>query len=404
MTTVCNKAVPANPQASGTPTFTATAVNNIGGGPVVHLTRAQNGDTPQFLGMTVFPGRGMNVFQITAYVPAKGKIHLLASPSFATAARTLTGTGNDQYGDASYTFGGAFLIPYPNRIFGKLSADSKTITTYWHGHKMVLPANAGYGPNPTKARDAMHGLILESKIQNIQVAHTPGGETLTGILHAGNFGGHWLSSTDLHFTIALTGPAINIIITADNVGKVAEPMSIGWHPYLSIPSGQRAQAPLYVPATMRALVNNYQVEKPTGKLQPVKGTPYDFNSPGGKPLGSLHLDDNFSHLIRDNGAVNVKITDPAADYGIEVSGLSPEIRAVRIYSPTNSRFVAVEQQFNFVDPFGREWRHTNTGMVDLKPGKSVTWHVRLHLFKPENSQISTPKSSGGTKSALPHHF
>jgi len=380
--TGCNKLVPKRPKASTTPTFTSTAITEIGGAPVVHLTRAQKGDTPQFLGMTVFPGRGMNVFQITAYVPGKGKIHVLASPSFATAARILTGAGMDKYGDASYTFGGAFLIPYPNRIFGKLSADAKTITTSWQGHKMVLPANVSYGPDPTKNRDAMHGLILESKIQDVKVAPTPGGETITGLLHAGNFGGHWLSSTDLHFTIALTGPAINVIITADNVGTVAEPMSIGWHPYFSLPSGQRAQAKLYVPATMRALVNNYQVEKPTGKLQPVKGTPYDFNAPEGKPLASLHLDDNFSHLIRSNGAVNVKITDPAANYGIELSGLSPEIHTVQVYSPSSAHFVAVEQQFNFVDPFGPEWHGMDTGMVDLQPGKSTTWHVQLHLLTP----------------------
>lgn len=397
--TGCDKLVPRRPKAPAEPTFTSTAVKEIGGAPVVHLTRAQAGDTPQFLGMTIFPGRGMNVFQITAYVPTKGKIQLLASPSFATAARTLTGAGMDENGDASYTFGGAFLIPYPNRIFGKVSADSKTITTYWQGHKMVLPANVGYGPDPTKTRDAMHGLILASKIQNVQVTPTPDGETLTGILHAGDFGGHWLSSTDLHFTIALTGPAINVTITADNVGTVPEPMSIGWHPYFAIPSGQRAQVKLYVPATMRALVNSYQVEKPTGHFQPVKGTPYDFNAPGGNPLGSLHLDDNFSHLVRDNGAVNVRITDPAASYGIEVSGLSPEIQAVQIFSPTKSHFVAVEQQFNLVDPFGLEWHHTNTGMVDLKPGDSVTWHVRLHLFTPEVPPANSPESAPDSSSA-----
>lgn len=380
--TGCQKKPATPPNSTGNATATSSNIpSTIGGEQIAHLTRNQTGDKPQFLAITLFPGRGLNVFQITAYLPGQGHIHLMASPSLQIAANALTGTGRDQNGDNSYTFGGAFLVPYPNRIFGKISADGKTITTSWHGQKLVLPANVRYGRNPAD-RDAMHGLILKSKVQNIHITHTSDGEILTGILHAGNFGGHWLSSTDLHFTIALTGPSIDVQIKATNVGKVPEPMSIGWHPYFSIPSGQRAQARLYVPATMSALVNNYRVEKPTGKLQPVKGTKYDFNVPGGKPLGSIYLDDSFSHLIRSNGGVDVKIADPDTNYGIEEIGFSPEIHAVQIYSPSNARFVAIEQQYNLVDPFGKEWHGLNTGMVDLKPGKSTTWHVQLRLFTP----------------------
>lgn len=373
---------PSTPAKSTASSTLSGPISTIGGEPVVHLNRKQTGYTPQFLSITLFPGRGLNVFQITAYIPGRGNIHLLASPSLRIAAHALTGKGPDQFGDNSYTFGGAFLIPYPNRIFGKVNASQRTVTTSWHGHKIVLPANVRYGIPPHQGMDAMHGLILQSKIQNIKITPTPDGQTLTGILHAGDFGGHWLSSTDLHFTIALTGAAINLSVKATNVGKLPEPMSIGWHPYFAIPSAHRAQARLYVPATMRALINNYQVEKPTGKFQPVKGTPYDFNSPSGKPLDSTYLDDNFSHLIRSHGGIHVKITDPAASYGIQEIGLSPQIHSVQIYSPSNARFVAIEQQYNLVDPFGPEWHGINTGMVDLKPGKSTTWQVRLQLFTP----------------------
>ncbi len=37
--------------------------------------------------------------------------------------------------------GSVFLVPYPNRIRGKLSADGKTLTTQWQGHTITLPAN-----------------------------------------------------------------------------------------------------------------------------------------------------------------------------------------------------------------------------------------------------------------------
>jgi galactose mutarotase-like enzyme len=80
--------------------------------------------------------------------------------------------------------------------------------------------------------------------------------------------------------------------------------------------------------------------------------------------------------------VDVRLTDPASNYGIHVDAVSPEIKTVQAYSPIDKQFVAIEEQFNFSDPFGKEWHGMDTGMVTLKPGQSVTWHVRLALFAP----------------------
>ncbi len=115
---------------------------------------------------------------------------------------------------------------------------------------------------------------------------------------------------------------------------------------------------------------------------PVKGTKYDFNAPDGMPLKDMFLDDNFSTLKRTNGAVEVSLTDPAANYGIHIEGESPEIKTVQVYAPPEKNFVAIEEQFNFGDPWGKEWKGMDTGMVTLKPGQSVTWKCKLALFTP----------------------
>ncbi|HEX4066338.1 MAG TPA: aldose 1-epimerase [Acidobacteriaceae bacterium] len=392
--TSCKKQEQPAPQPTTTQpaaqTNTPQSTPQIGGQPVVKLTRAatSNGQKPEFLSVTVLPGRGMNVFQITANLPGKGEIPVLASPNLEEAAERLNGGPDDQNGNASFSFGGAFLVPYPNRIIGKVSADGKTITTEWHGKTITLPANWHNSEHPTEDKHAMHGLILASQAEDIQTLNIPDGETLTGVIHAGDFGGHWLSQTDLSFLIALTGKAVDCTIVAKNIGKEDEPMAIGWHPYFSIPSGDRKQALLHVPGTQIAQVNNYGAVFPTGKLLPVKGTKWDFTAPQGKPLDDVYLDDNWSHLQRTDGAVDVNLTDPASNYGVRVLGLSPDIRTVQVYAPLtppagNPRaFAAIEQQFNFADPFGKEWHGMNTGMVTLKPGQSVQWHVRLELFQP----------------------
>jgi aldose 1-epimerase len=80
--------------------------------------------------------------------------------------------------------------------------------------------------------------------------------------------------------------------------------------------------------------------------------------------------------------VTVKVIDPAAHYGVDIEGLSPEIKTIQMYAPPTKKFVAIEHQYNFADPFGKEWGKMDTGMVTLKPGQSTKWHVRLKVFVP----------------------
>lgn len=373
---------------TGAATPAAQANPEIGGQPVVKLTRAatSNGTKPEFLSLTALPGRGMEVFQITADVPGKGEIPVLWAPTLEELAQRMApGSAADAYGNASFSCCAAFLAPYPNRILGKLSADEKTITTEWHGKKIVLSANWHNSDHPDEDKHAMHGLILNWPAQDVQTVKIPDGETVTGIIHAGDFDGHWLSKTDLSFVITLTGGAVDAEIVAKNVGNEDEPMAIGWHPYFTIPSGERSQALLHVPGDRVAQVNNYGDVFPTGKLLPVKGTKWDFTAAQGAPLDDTYLDDNWSNLQRTNGAVQVTLTDPASNYGVKVLGLSKDIRTVQVYSPPTVKFAAIEQQFNFADPFGKEWHGMNTGMVTLKPGESVQWHVRVELFQPNSA-------------------
>jgi aldose 1-epimerase len=356
----------------------ASTPPQVGGKDVVTLTRkaTSSGTKPEFLSVTLLPGRGMNVFQITASIPGKGEIPLIWSPSLEDAARLMNGTGNDQYGDVSHSFGGAFLIPYPNRIKGDLSPDGKIVTVQWRGYTMALPANSN--------KQAIHGLILSAKVGELQKQTTDDGQTETGVLHAGDFGGHWISDTDLTFTIALTGDAVEQTVLARNVGKDLEPMAIGQHPFFGVPSGDRAQARIHIPASMMALANPVD-QIPTGQLKPVKGTEFDYQSVDGAPLDDHARNVNYSHFTRTDGAIDAWLSDPKSNYGIHVKGLSPAIRTIQLYVRLDRPFAAIEEQFNYPDPFGNEWRGMDTGMVTLRPGQSVIWKQRLELFTPQTN-------------------
>ena len=359
----------------------AQAVTEIGGEKIVTLTRKAISTTkPEFTSITVLPGRGMELLQVTANFPGKGEVNVLASPDAATAKQMLDEKDTPN-GDLGYRLGSIFLFPYPNRIRGKLSADGKTLTTEWNGHTITLPANNA-GHNPGAERHAMHGLILKSKAENVKVTKTAGGEQVTGVIHGGDFGGHWLSKTDLEITISLSADAVDATVVAKNVGGEAEPVSIGWHPYFNLPSGDRTQARVHIPGSMAAVVDNYDNVFPTGELKPVDGTQFDLRDPNGKALEKNFYDDNWSKLNWKNGAATVTVFDPAAKYGVAIEGLSPQIKTIQMYAPPTQEFVAIEHQFNFADPFGKEWKGMDTGMVTLKPGMSTRWHVRLKVFVP----------------------
>src|SRR5690348_795140 len=361
---------------------------SIGGEPAVALTRPKpvNRSEPQFLGATVLPGNGMNLLQIRAYVPGLGDIDLLDAPDVA-GAKDLLENQNDAFGNKSFSMGGAILLPYPNRIRGKLSADGKTVETSIGGKMMELPAN-WKGKKPGAEIHAMHGLIMSAHFQDVKHQNGAAESSVSGFLEGGNFDRHWPSKTDVAIRMVLKNQALDVIVTAKNVGKEKLPMGISFHPYFRFPSGDRAQARLHLPADERALVNNYDDVFPTGKIVSVKGTPYDFTAAGGAPLGpTLYMDDCFTDLHRNRaGNAVIEIIDPAAKYGLRLTAMSPEIHAIQVYAPPDKKYVVIEPQFNLADPFDKKlWGSRDTGMDWLEPGQSVSWHVRIELFIPKTS-------------------
>ncbi|HUI82594.1 MAG TPA: aldose 1-epimerase [Candidatus Binatia bacterium] len=357
---------------------------SIGGEPVVILQRPSVTDSsrPQFLQAIVLPGRGMGVLQIRAFLPGKGEIELLSAPPLPQAKQLLD-KDDDEFGNQVFKIGGATLVPFANRIRGKVAPDGKTITATVASKIVKLPANWS-GNEPGAERHAIHGLMRRSRFQDVVLHNGPQDSSVTAVLHAGNFDGHWLSDTDVQVETTLSHEAFEMTVTAKNVGHQPLPMGIGWHPYFLLPGGDRQQVKLHLPSRTRSVMNNYDDTFTTGERVPVNGTPYDFSPSGGRPLGMQYLDDNFSSLEYDGrGRTVSEIVDPAAKYGLRLITLSPQIRSIQVYAPPQKNFVAIEPQFNLPDPYNRNWGDTNTGMVLLQPGRSATWRVRLELFTPK---------------------
>lgn len=349
-----------------------------GGQEPITLMRTRLGDaTPEFLSVTLLPGRGMNTLRITAYLPGKGEVNLLASPSIAAADEAMTGTGDDANGQASLAMGGAFEAPWAGQVWGTPATGGR-ITTEWRGHTITLPASGTGG-----AAGAADGLMLAEPSDTVQNSALPDGGQAEAVFHAGDFGAHWPSNTDVTVGVLLGSRSIDLTMTARNTGSAAEPIGLGWYPRFAILGDRRQQLRLRIPGEMRTEARGRDKASPTGELLSVAGTPYDFTLHNGAPLGSLELDECFVALrqdLLDSGPI-AEFSDPAANYALRLTALSPTIKAMRVVAPANGNFVSIAPQFNYPDPFGKEWRaNTDTGMVVLQPGQSTEWKVRLELF------------------------
>jgi galactose mutarotase-like enzyme len=352
------------------------AALEIGGAPVVTLRAPElPSDAPGFVEAEVLPGRGMMLLQAKLRLPSGEVVDAIEAPSAAEAARRLGGGPDDFAGNASFSFGGAILAPYANRIRGRPLPDSREIEADIAGQSVRLPRNWG-GKAAGAEQYAMHGLILE--------AHTACRQDdpshASGWLDAGDFGGRWPGRLRLGFEWRLAGGVLILRVRAQNVGDQPAPVGIGWHPYFRLPSGRRDQARLFVSAAGRVLVNDYDEVLPTGALEPVTGTAYDFSAAAGRALGEQYLDDCFTDLRRSEGRAVAQIIDPAAGLGLTVASSAAKVRAFQVYAPPDKAFVALEPQFNLADPFGPEWKGRDTGMVMVPPGGAAAYDAEVTAF------------------------
>jgi aldose 1-epimerase len=355
----------------------------VGGQRVVELARAHDGQgsRAEIISVELLPGRGMNVYQMRAYIPGRGVVEMLTSPDLERAREMMVGGPDEIAANRTHGAGGPLLLPWANRIRGKATADGQAIEAAILGRTVLLPAN-NTGRGPDGERHSIHGLMMARGMDEVSTIAGARQAAATAILSAGDFNGRWLSRTRLEFQAVLHEGRFALDVTASNTGSEPLPMGIGWHPFFAIPSGQREQVRLRIPATHRALVNSYLDVFPTGEVEPVAGTAYDFTARGAE-LGERMLDDCFIELQRDGqGHATAEMIDAAAGYGLRVRALSPEIRAFQVFSPTTRPVVAIEPQFNYADPFSKAWGGVNTGMVVLQPGERVTYSVEVEVFQP----------------------
>lgn len=365
------------------PTSQTQGPNAPGGEDAIRLTRTATtiGTQPEFLSATVLPGRGLEVFQITASIPGHGEVPLLFSTTLPQALDDWTDTGADAHGALGAGTAGAFVLPWAGRLFGTPGTTPDSLNVDWQGKTLTVPAQAE-GANRSTA-----GMILDRAVENVTTSVLPDGQALEATLHAGNFGGGWPSTIDVAYRVELTGHALVLVVRATNTGSAPTPIGIGWRPHFAIPSGDRAAATLTIPSTSISATDQ-RSGQPTGRTTPTADTSLDLVRASGTPLGSREVNATYTDLLAGSSADGpiAVLRDPGFNYVLRIVPLSSSITRLRVEAPAQSPWVMIAPQTNDEDPTGSEWQSPdNSGLATLAPGASMTWKVRLEIASITNA-------------------
>ncbi len=347
------------------------AVARPGGTDPILLRRVQTPGTgsPEFVSATLLPGLGMGLLQITAFVPGRGELALLAAPTLQTVADNPAGPRSGIMDDH-----GSLELPWGGTISGIISPLGATLTTQWKSKTISVARDP-----QERTGLAEGGMLATQSADNVQVVPNGNGSTAMGTFKSTDFTGHWPGRTDVSVTAQLAPRILELTVTAKNVGDEPEPMGIGWQPRFVIPSGDREGLEMRLPNGDVLEISDRSRAIPSGKMV-AAGTSLSRFQGHPATLGAVGLDETLVHLksgVMDSGAA-AELRDYTSGYGLRLVSVSPSIQALHVIAPSAGGYVSLGMQTNLEDALGKEWN--GDGIVTLGPGESLEWKVRLEIY------------------------
>ncbi len=338
---------------------------------VLTRTLTLGSNMPEFRSVTLLPGLGMDVLQLTASLPERGEMQLLVAP---TAEDLVSGTAPERTGvNDSH---GALEAPWGGLLIGMPTPVGTTIRTIWRGNAIEVPSDG------VDHHSSSGGLLAMLSTDTAGMTTQPQGEVALAAFHASDFNQHWLSKTDVSVNVTLGPRTLDLTVTAKNVGDQPEPMGVGWHPRFAVPSGDRDGVELRLPMGEQMELADAAQGVPSGRFGVPAAAVQRLQGHSAR-LGREDLDVTLVNLkpaLLDSGTA-AEMRDPSSHFGLRMSADSASIEALRVSSPAGQKYVSLGTQTNFDDPFGREWSGgSGPGIAIVQPGQSLQWKVRVEIF------------------------
>lgn len=240
---------------------------------------------------------------------------------------------SDPLGTASFP-----LVPYANRI-----ADGRF---EFEGQAITLPRNFGDHPH------SLHGVGWQ---RQWSVRRQSEAEALLGLAHPGDADWPWPFDAEQHFALHDTG--LSVTLTLRNVGEVAMPAGLGFHPYFPASAETRLQA------QVEGAWLSDDTQLPTQRVGAGHFGGWSIGDGVARPALVDHCHDGWDGEARiDQGTYIVRL---------KASGT----RWLHLYMPPGKAFFCAEPVSHLPDAVN----HPGNGMAVLAPGEALTIEMRIEV-------------------------
>ena len=305
---------------------------------------------PEFLSATMLPGRGFEVFQISAAIPGHGQVNLLHSPDAADGFAALTDKGADAHGAAGTTMGAAFLAPWSGVLEGQPSSLPGMLQTSWGGRRVLVPAAAG------PVSQSAEGTLLDSVADTVSTSKQGDGETVHSAIPCAFdrsalavFGG-----CDDERPIERTNDRCDAY--GGQRWQCSRSGRTGVEADFSTSWGATAPGRRFLcrrPAGLRQTAAECRQARPSRWQEPT----LDLNGAEGTPLGKRDLDATYVDLRQAVTATGPTVTlrDTTEDYGLRLIALNGANASVHVVANPSEPWISVEMGSNRDDALGHAW-------------------------------------------------
>jgi aldose 1-epimerase len=177
----------------------------------------------------------------------------------------------------------------------------------------------------------------------------------------------WMKQFPFAHTITMTyrlqDGALEVRTRIDNLSNEPMPVAIGFHPYFQVTDSPRDEWTVSVDARAHWRLAPNLI--PTGETERIEQL---FPDPHAIVLKDLSLDDVFGDLARDKtGRAVMSVRGRTERLDVE---LGPNYRAMVVYSPKASNFVALEPMVGITDSMNLSHKGLYKDLQSIAPGGS----------------------------------
>lgn len=170
---------------------------------------------------------------------------------------------------------------------------------------------------------------------------------------------NWPFAHDYEMTHRLASGVLEVSITVTNLGALAMPIALGFHPYFQLPGVPIEAATAHLPARSRVETDERLVA--TGTTTPV-------TFPDRISLKDHRFDTGFTDLARD--------ADGRAEFSVEGGGrkievfFGPRYTVAIVYSPPGQNYICFEPMSAVTNGINLAYEGKYAGLQTISPGES----------------------------------